>query len=102
MDVGRRIAGLAGEHFGRHVGGRARNGLGWKVLEPGKAHDAEIEQLERPVGLQHHVVRLDVAVDDAGAVQRGGRAGKPDRDGTPLLQATDGARVSRVSRSSPT
>jgi hypothetical protein len=95
------LPGFAGEHFRCHVGGGAGNVLGREVLQPGYAHDAEIHQLQRFAALEDDVIRLDVAMDDAGAVQRRGAPRQLDRDVAAFLQAQPGRRVSRVSSSSP-
>ena len=87
VDVGRFVAGFAGEHFRRHVGGGPGNVLGRKILQSGHAHHAEIDQLERAFALEDHVVGLDVAMDDAGAVQRRHAARQLDRDVAPFLQS---------------
>ena len=47
VDVGRHVAGLAGEHLRRHVGGGAGNRLGREILQPRQPHHAQIEQLQR-------------------------------------------------------
>ena len=86
VNVGRLVAGFAGEHFRRHIAERAGNVLGRKILQAGNAHHAEIDQLERSVAFEDHVVGLDVAMDDAGAVQRRRAARQLDRDVAALLQ----------------
>ena len=64
------VSRFAGEHFGRHVAGVTGNGLGRELLQPGDAHYSEIDQLQGSRALKNHVVRFDVAMDDAGAVER--------------------------------
>ncbi len=102
IDVGRLVAGFAVKHFRRHVGGRAGNVLRRGILQSGNAHHPEIDQLQRSFALEDHVVRLDVAMDDAGAVQRRCRARQLDRDVASFLQTqARERRESRVSSSSP-
>ncbi len=78
-DVRLRRNGLASSLFGRHVANRSEDQarLGHRagqcrgngcVVQPG---EAEIEQLDVAVGTHHHVVRLDVAMNDLGGVRDG-------------------------------
>ena len=85
------VALFAGEHFRRHISERAGNILGRKILEPRHAHHAEIDQFERALGLENDIVRLDVAMNDAGAVQRRHPARELDRDIAALFQTRPAA-----------
>ncbi len=90
---------FAGKHFGCHVGRRAGNVLGRKILQSEHPHHPEIDQLERSTVLENDVVGLDVAMDDAGAVQRRGAARQLDRDIASFLQAQQRpARQSRLQK----
>ena len=84
------VARLAGEHFGRHVGGGAGNVGRRKIFEARHPHDAEIDQLERAFAFEDHIVRLDITMDDAGVVQRRDRTRQLDGDVAPLFQAQCG------------
>ena len=77
----------AGKTLRRHVAGGA--GAGAVVLrrQPGAVGDAEIEQPQLAVAAQVHIVRLDVAVHDAEAVQRRHRAAQREADGDHLADA---------------
>ena len=87
VHVGRFVARfIAGEHFRRHVTDRAGDIFRRKILKPRHAHHAEIDQLERSATLENDVIRLDVAMDDAGAMQRRDSAGKLDRDIAPFFE----------------
>jgi len=86
-DVGARIDGRAVDLFRRHVCRRAGEALAQFVapgLRPVRGRlqdgDAEIEDLERAVGGDEEVVRLDVAVDDALLVGRGQPARQLQRE----------------------
>jgi hypothetical protein len=74
-EVGRRPRALAAQLLGGHVGGGAD---GDPLLGDGggvhPAGEAEVEQLHPAVRQHHHVLRLEVAVHDAGRV-RGGEGG---------------------------
>ena len=76
-----RRGGFAGEELGRHVAGRA-GVVDLLQVDAVGGGDAEVEDAQRAVLAEVHVVRLDVAVHDAHAVQRGEAfqqlgAGKP-------------------------
>ena len=70
VDVRPRIGRPAQARLGRHIGRRAqqRSGLRQRGVG-GEARDPEVEHLALSRGLDHHVARLDVAVDDAGGVR---------------------------------
>ena len=80
--VGARVDPGAGELLGRHVRRRPDDRAGLRVVAAGddagvaaalrgvQAGDAEVGDAHAPVGADEDVVRLDVAVDDAGAVRR--------------------------------
>src|SRR4029453_13649694 len=59
-------------HVGRRAEDGARRGQLRVAAERG---DAEVGQLGPPVGQDHDVARLDVAVDEAAAPDVGGRGG---------------------------
>ena len=62
--------------FGRHVFGRADHHACAREHGPfGGAHESKIHQRRVPVGRQHDVGRLDVAVNHAAAVSKIKRAG---------------------------
>jgi hypothetical protein len=69
-NVGFEPAGEARAPHRSHVGGGTRNVLGWGILYSRHAHHTEIDQLQRSLAFENHVVRFDVAVHDADAVQR--------------------------------
>ena len=52
-----------------------------------QAGDAEVHHLDVAVGVEHHVLRLDVAVDDALAVRVGERVEQLDADGDDVAVA---------------
>ena len=92
---------FAFEHLRRHVGGRARNFLGRRVLEPGHAHDAKIDQLQRSPALEDDIVGLDVAMDMPARWSAATPRASPIAILRPSSSPIEGRRVSRVSRSSP-
>ena len=59
---------------------------GGKSSQSGHANDAKIDELQRPAAFENDIVRLDVAVDDAGAMQRGHAPREPDRDRASLFE----------------
>ncbi len=63
------------------------NVFGRKLLEARNPNHAEIDQLQGSVAFEDHVVRLDVAMDDAGAVQRRHPSGQSDGDVPPFFQS---------------
>ncbi len=88
-DVGAPVDGLAAGLLGAHVGGGAeqctdgghrrgdRRGVGQprRAARAGRVPferlgQAEVEQLDLAVGGEHHVGRLEIAVDDAAVVSR--------------------------------
>ena len=88
-DVSTPIDRLALSLFRRHVGGRTQNGGGTRrdgdrgavkgrlVQDLGQA---EVEHLDQPAGRQHHVGRLQIAMDDAFLVRSFERDGNLCRD----------------------
>ena len=72
-DVGAFIRGRAGKQLRRHVTARAGHLERFAFVEPAQTGNAEIDDLQPAVRLEHHVLGLDVAVNDAGAMQRGHR-----------------------------
>jgi hypothetical protein len=73
--VGAEVELLAEHVLGRHVRRRAEQLPGHgHALRVDHLRDAEVGQLDHPVGPDHHVLRLDVAVQDAVAVGVGQRA----------------------------
>ena len=86
-EVSARVDLLAPSLLRRHVGGRpdhnARRRFDPRLLRAGRLGvlgDPEVEDLDKPVGPDHHVLRLDVAVDDPGLMCGGGRTGDLERD----------------------
>ena len=84
--VGSLIDGLASQLFRRHVGegpgqlagdGRGRDGDGLRVgaHRPDTLRDAEVHHLDVPVGAEHHVGGLHIAVDDPPRVREVQRLG---------------------------
>ena len=53
----------------RNVVGGAQDGGGLRKAGVARASDAEVHDLDVAIGLDHDVLRLDVAVDDAGCVR---------------------------------
>ena len=80
IEIGKLVAGPPAEQLRRHVARRARNVLGREILEPRHARDAEVDQPQSAGLQQDHVIGLDVAMDDAGAVQGRNRARQLGRD----------------------
>ncbi len=65
IKIGAIVGGVAFHLFGRHVVERAESRAGHgEAAIAGGARDAEIHQLHRAVGREHHVGGLDVAMDD--------------------------------------
>ena len=65
VDVGARVGGLASDALRRHVARRPHEVPGGS--ERGEivgGHEAEVEEDRRPVAPQHHVLRLQVAMQD--------------------------------------
>ena len=101
-DVRAGVGRLAGRLLGGHVGGRAdhsarhREAVGHRRrrgvdVDPGQvASEAEVEELELPRRRHHQIARLDVTVDDAGAVRGAERVGHLDRE---IERARDGQRA---------
>ena len=78
-DVGAVIHGLAAHLFRRHVSDRAEHDAGLRARDVRIAAggrvgsnrnlgEAEVEHLDEAVGPQHDILRLDVAMDQAGGV----------------------------------
>ena len=69
IQIGLRGKAPAGELFRRHVCGRARDLTGAVVV--GEARQAEIGDANLPPAIEHHVGRLQVAMEDPAIVRRG-------------------------------
>ena len=72
--VGALVDVAAGDLLGRHVGRRADHraglrALGLRAVDVLHARDAEVGELGARLRIEHHVRRLDVAMDDAGVVR---------------------------------
>ena len=84
VEIGAGVGLLRARLLRRNVEQRSHDGAGRAVLERrlrlGELGQAEVEHLHVAVGPQHDVFRLDVAVDDAGVVRGGERAGDADGD----------------------
>ncbi len=91
VDVGSCVPRFTTEHLWRHVGTGSGNLIRGRVFKTPDAHRAEIDELQRAVTLENHVVGFDVAVNDAVAMQRRHGSGQLDRDVTALLQTQRGA-----------
>ena len=94
-------AARAGEQLRRHVAARARHFERFAFVELPQARDAEIDELQPAVGLEHDVLGLDVAMDDAGAMQRRHRLRELERDVEPAASVICGRRTRRCSSVSP-
>jgi hypothetical protein len=79
-NVGKLVALLPREKLGRHVARRAGYVAGREILHPRQPDHAEIDQFLAAVALDHDIVRLDVAVDDAEAMERRHRLGELQTD----------------------
>ena len=86
IEIGKFVAGAPAEKFGRHVTRGARNVLRRKILEQRHPGDAEIDQPQSAARQQDDVIRLDVAMNDAGAMQGRHRAGQLGRDPDALTE----------------
>ena len=73
VEVGALVDGGAARLLGREVLRRPDDRAGLGHLAHARARDAEVRDLEAPVRVGHHVVRLDVPVDDALAVREAER-----------------------------
>ena len=72
------------------------------IVEPaGGLGQAEVHQLDAAFRRDHHVLRLDVAVDDAGTVREGERVGELHRDLEPLPDRQPSAFEPRCCQRSP-
>ena len=87
VEVGRRARPAALDLLRRQVGGRPQHlaGAGEVAGHVDALGDAEVGDLDRPVGRHQHVPGLDVAVDDAGGVGRPQRTQHLDGDGPHVL-----------------
>ncbi len=74
VEVGALVDPGAPRLFRREVLGGADDGAGLGHLADPGPGDAEVRHLQAPVRVGHHVVRLDVAVDDALAMREAERA----------------------------
>ena len=104
-DVGARVHRLAARLLGGHVAGGAEHrpllgqvaagaaagDLGL-VVAADRLGDAEVEHLDAAVAGDHHVVGLEVAVEDALAVRRGERVHQRRGDGEEALELDPVAR----------
>jgi hypothetical protein len=84
-DVGPRVHGVAAQLFGRHVAGRADRGAGQRQRAAVRRRrqtprDSEVHDLDPAVGIEEHVLWLEVAVDDAVAVRGVERFGELQQD----------------------
>ena len=64
-DVGTRVNRLSGKLLGRDVVERAEQRTGLREAAVSESRDAEVENTYAPLGVDHHVRGLDVAMDDA-------------------------------------
>ena len=78
--LGRHVLRRADEHAAGGLPGRRSRRRDIRVGGPREARNAEVEQLDEPVLPDHHVVGLEVAMDDAGAVSLGQRRRHLDAD----------------------
>jgi hypothetical protein len=74
--MGHFVAASAGEKLWRHIGGRSGDVFRRKILDLRQTRDAEVEQFQAAILEQQNIVRLDVAVNDPGAME--GRDGARD------------------------
>ncbi len=87
VDVGALVDAVAHRLLGGDVVGGAEDAAGRRhpvLLE--LARDPEVGQLRPPLGVDQHVLRLDVAVDDVARVGDGEAAGDLDRVGERFLR----------------
>ena len=69
VHVGAGVERLPSELLGRGVGGRPGRQRGDQLIVAGaREGDPEVGEVEVPLGVEHHVGRLDVTVDHAGTV----------------------------------
>ncbi len=94
-DAGRKhvaapVDAAAGDLLGRHVRRRAHHGAGLGLFRIGAvighARDAEVRELDSRLAVEHHVGRLDVAVDDARLVRELQRVEQLAHDAHRLLK----------------
>ena len=80
VDVGAMVHGLAASLFGRRGGGSEDGGATGDARPGDPVRDPQVHQLRPTVGLDHHVGRLHIAVDDPRAVCDTQGVGDPGRD----------------------
>ena len=94
VDVGAEGGAAALEELGRDI--RRRAGELRRGVCVGRTHTAEVHQHDPSAHLAHHVLRLDVAVHQAGTMERRQRAAQIDADpGDLAAHSSDRARRSR-------
>ena len=94
VDLARRRRRAPLEQLGRHVERRAEQVARRRAF--GVARAAEVHQDDAAADLAHHVVRLDVAVQEAGGVQRGERPAQVEPDARRLARAHRALRIDEV------